>query len=65
MRFHFDTPVSALRTEGGRIVALATPAGDLQADQYVLAGGIGAQALARRIGLDLRIYCLLYTSRCV
>lgn len=57
-QFHFDTPVSALRTEGGRIVALATPAGDVQADQYVLAGGIGAQALARRIGMDLRIYPL-------
>ncbi|WP_025137230.1 D-amino acid dehydrogenase [Achromobacter sp. DH1f] len=57
-RFHFNTPVSALRTENGRIVALSTPHGDLQADHYVLAGGTGAQALARRIGLDLRIYPL-------
>lgn len=58
VRFHFNTPVSALRTENGRIVALSTSDGDLQADHYVLAGGIGAQALARRIGLDLRIYPL-------
>ncbi|MBB1626305.1 D-amino acid dehydrogenase [Achromobacter sp. UMC71] len=58
VRFHFNTPVSALRTENGRIAALATPGGDLQADHYVLAGGIGAQALARRIGLDLGIYPL-------
>ena len=36
----------------------STPDGDLQADHYVLAGGTGAQALARRIGLDLRIYPL-------
>jgi D-amino-acid dehydrogenase len=56
--FHFDTPVTALRGENGRIVALDTPRGELRADNYVLAGGIGAQALARRIGLDLRIYPL-------
>ncbi|MCZ8389086.1 D-amino acid dehydrogenase [Achromobacter xylosoxidans] len=56
--FHFDTPVTALRGENGRIVALDTPQGELRADNYVLAGGIGAQALARGIGLDLRIYPL-------
>ncbi|MFD4841135.1 D-amino acid dehydrogenase [Achromobacter sp. NPDC058515] len=58
VQFHFNTPVSALRPERGRVAGASTAAGDLDADHYVLASGMGAQPLARRLGLDLRIYPL-------
>lgn len=58
VRFHFNTRVDALRAERGRVVGVATAAGELEADHYVLASGMGAQPLARPLGLNLRIYPL-------
>lgn len=58
VRFHFNTPVQALRSERGRVVGTGTAGGDIDADHYVLASGMGAQTLARRLGMDLRIYPL-------
>ena len=58
VRFHFNTRVTALRSERGRVVGVSTAAGELQADHYVLASGMGAPPLARQLGLNLRIYPL-------
>lgn len=58
VRFYFDTRVKALRHERGRITSANTTVGDLSADHFVLAGGMGAQALARPLGLNLHIYPL-------
>lgn len=58
VRFHFNTRVHALRTERGRVVSVSTAAGELDADHYVLASGMGAPPLARPLGLSLRIYPL-------
>ncbi|NMK48177.1 D-amino acid dehydrogenase [Achromobacter sp. Bel] len=58
VRFHFNTRVRALRTERGRVVSVSTAAGELDADHYVLASGMGAPPLARPLGLSLRIYPL-------
>lgn len=58
VRFHFGTRVESLRTEAGRIVAARTSAGAIEADGYVIANGVGAQALSRGVGLDPLIYPL-------
>ncbi len=58
VRFHFGTRVQRLRAEAGGIVAAQTSAGPLQADAYVIANGVGAQALCRQVGLDPLIYPL-------
>lgn len=58
VRFHFNTRVDTLRREHGRVMGAATSAGDLEADHFVLASGMGAQALARPLGLNLGIYPL-------
>ncbi|VFR53596.1 D-amino acid dehydrogenase small subunit [plant metagenome] len=54
----FDTTVQGWRTSGLQVVALRTSRGELAADGYVLAGGVGSQALAQRLGMDLGIYPL-------
>src|SRR5690606_33018570 len=56
--FHFNTTVTRVRTAGARVAALATSAGDMQADAYVMANGTGAQRLARQVGIDPGIYPL-------
>lgn len=53
-----STPVSGLRRDGARIVAARTPAGDIEADAYVVAAGIGSRALLRPLGQDVPIYGL-------
>ena len=50
------TRVSALRGEGDRIEGVATSAGFLTADNYVLALGVGAPLIARTVGVRLPIY---------
>jgi D-amino-acid dehydrogenase len=50
------TRVSALRADGDRIAGVATSAGVLAADAYVLALGVGAPAVARTAGVRLPIY---------
>ena len=50
------TRVTALRAGGDRIESVVTTAGVLTADQYVLALGVGAPAVARTAGVSLPIY---------
>ena len=50
------TRVSGLRADGDRIEGVATSAGVLTADSYVLALGVGAPPLARTAGVRLPIY---------
>ena len=48
--------VTALRAEPDRLTGALTSAGVFTADAYVLALGVGAQAVARTIGVRLGIY---------
>jgi D-amino-acid dehydrogenase len=50
------TRVTALRADGDRIDGVTTSGGVLTADNYVLALGVGAAAVARTAGLRLPIY---------
>jgi D-amino-acid dehydrogenase len=53
-----STPVSALRRRGAAIVAAQTPAGDIEADAFVVASGMGSRALLRPLGQDVPLYGL-------
>ncbi len=53
-----SNPVSGLRREGGRIVAVDTRQGDIAADAVVLATGIGTRALLEPLGEDVPLYPL-------
>jgi D-amino-acid dehydrogenase len=48
--------VHGLQADGDRIAAVATSAGPLTADSYVLALGVGAPLVARTAGVSLPIY---------
>jgi len=50
------TRVTALRADGDRIDGVLTSGGVLTADNYVLALGVGAPAVARTAGIRLPIY---------
>ncbi len=61
VRFRFDTTITRLLSEGGRIsgVELIDEHGRhqrVQADSYVLAAGSFSQQLAKPLGVDLMIY---------
>lgn len=56
VQFLFSTVVRGFRASAGRIVALDTSAGALQADSYVLAAGSYSSLLAKPLGLYLPIY---------
>lgn len=53
-----STPVSALKRRGAAIVAAQTPAGDIEADAFVVASGMGSRALLRPLGQDVPLYGL-------
>jgi len=53
VRFQWNTTVFGWRTEAGRIAAVQTTAGDLLADEFVLAGGSWAPAMLTGLGLRL------------
>lgn len=53
VKFLWNTSINGWRTDGGRITAVSTTAGDLMADDYVLATGSWATETVR--GLDLRL----------
>ena len=55
---HMDTRVTRLRRERGRIVAAQTAAGDIQADAYVVASGIGSRPLLAALGQRVPLYPL-------
>jgi len=50
------TRVTALRGDADRIDAALTGAGELKADNYVLALGVGAPIVARTVGVGLPVY---------
>lgn len=54
--FRYDTEVTDFAAEGGRIRAVATNRGPIEADQFVLCFGVFAPRFARRLGVSLPIY---------
>jgi D-amino-acid dehydrogenase len=56
--FRYQTTVDGLRVEGSRIAGLRTSQGDMTADEYVIANGVGAQRLAKQVGIDPYVYPL-------
>jgi D-amino-acid dehydrogenase len=54
----YDTPVRELVTEGQRIVAARTASGDIEADAFVVALGLGSVPLLEPLGVRLPIYPL-------
>jgi D-amino-acid dehydrogenase len=53
VRFQWNTTVFGWRTEGGRVAAVQTTAGDLLADEFVLTGGSWSPAMLSGLGLRL------------
>ncbi|MBN3754539.1 D-amino acid dehydrogenase [Paraburkholderia sp. Tr-20389] len=56
--FRYDTPVRELVTAGPRIVAARTASGDIEADAFVVALGLGSVPLLAALGVRLPIYPL-------
>jgi D-amino-acid dehydrogenase len=53
VRWLWGSDVTGFAREGARLVAVKTSAGELKADQFVLAGGSWSPELARDLGLKL------------
>jgi D-amino-acid dehydrogenase len=53
--FRFNTTMTRIRTESGRVVGLETGAGPITADLYVLAAGVGSAALGKGAGVPAPI----------
>lgn len=53
VRFQWGTTISGWRTDGNRIAAAHTTAGDLVADEFVLAGGSWSGGMLSGLGLRL------------
>lgn len=53
--FRWRTEVTGWRTEGGRVAAVKTSAGEVGGDEFVLCGGSWSPAVARELGLRLPI----------
>ena len=56
VRFMFNTGIDRIVTEGARVSGVATGAGLLQADAYVLALGSWSSRLAAPLGISLPVY---------
>lgn len=56
VRFMFNTGIDRIVTEGARVSGVATSAGLLQADAYVLALGSWSSRLAAPLGISLPVY---------
>ncbi len=54
--FQYQTAISGLQTEGGRISAVKTSRGDVTADAYLVALGSYSPALVKPLGLRLPVY---------
>ena len=53
VKFSWNTSVYGWRTAGGRIASVSTTAGDLTADEFVLAGGSWSPAMVHGLGIRL------------
>ncbi|MGB4117383.1 MAG: D-amino acid dehydrogenase [Polaromonas sp.] len=58
VRFLLGTPIEQILTSAKRIVAIKTPQGNIEADQYVMALGAASAPMARQLGVYLPIYPL-------
>ena len=58
VRFALGTAVDGVVMAGGRVAALRSPAGDIEADAFVLANGVGSVKTAAQMGFALPIYPL-------
>ena len=58
VQFLLDTPIEQLQMEAGLVVAIKTPQGNIEADQYVMALGAASAPMARQLGVELPIYPL-------
>jgi D-amino-acid dehydrogenase len=58
VQFRFRTEVHSLRREGGRVVAVETSAGAVEAELYVVAAGIGSRALVKAPLQPIRGYSI-------
>ena len=58
VRFLLYTPIEDIKVSGSSVVAITTPQGDLEADQYVMALGAASAPMARKLGVYLPIYPL-------
>ncbi|MGY4629769.1 D-amino acid dehydrogenase [Bradyrhizobium sp. USDA 4486] len=56
VRFMFNTSIDRIVTDSGRVSGVATSAGMLQADAYVLALGSWSSRLAAPLGISLPVY---------
>ncbi|WP_339037286.1 D-amino acid dehydrogenase [Bradyrhizobium symbiodeficiens] len=56
VRFMFNTGIDRIVTEGARVSGVATSAGMLQADAYVLALGSYSSQMAAPLGISLPVY---------
>ncbi len=54
--FQYDTAINGLRTEAGRISAVATSRGEVAADAYLVALGSYSPLLVKPLGLRLPVY---------
>lgn len=53
VQFVWHTEVNGWRSEGARLAAVRTSAGEIAADEFVLAGGAWSPSLVRELGLRL------------
>ena len=58
VRFLLGTPIDHINVSGSKVVAVKTPQGDIEADQYVMALGAASAPMARSLGVELPIYPL-------
>ncbi|RWD42124.1 FAD-dependent oxidoreductase [Mesorhizobium sp.] len=58
VRFQFGTTVKALRSQAGKIVAIATDDGEICCDRAVIALGAWSAAIARTVGIRLPIWAM-------
>lgn len=58
VRFALGTTVNGVVMSGGRVAALRSSAGDIDADAFVLANGVGSVKTAAQMGFALPIYPL-------
>jgi D-amino-acid dehydrogenase len=49
----YQEEISGWRSEGDRIVAVQTRSGEIQGDEFILAGGTWSSELSRKLGLSL------------
>ena len=56
VKFQYETAVTGLRTEAGRISGVATSRGEVKADAYLVALGSYSPALVKPLGLNLPVY---------